>query len=467
MSAIKYFYFTDDNKQSKITEDLVQKYNISFQNITYPTAAVRVIEDYHKNNPTLNERIVIITDANMADKIIRAKKPELDNVINATFIILSDKENIEANQKWATDRMKEILMHGLCVYAITYDDFENKIEEINKITEKWGATIFLNGQYCVWGATLLYYAAWYDNLAAVKFLLENVANDHELNSYYVHEALQQAVWKKKYDIAEFMLKQPNVNIDHKNKDGQTMLHAILDYAEINYKSMEFLLQHGANVHCTDNDGNTPLHATVPFSNLEGGGWSRIWYKSPAAELLLKYGASIYCKNKQGETPLDLAKDYRDATSMIDATSLLKSCSLQNTSEDFINLINWIAEKNLLDNSHLSQLKKYQQTKENYYDEFIEQIKKLDKTDELLNNLQKLCPILNQEELTEELVIKKLFDCLNEANEQLNNIGEPCSNNPIIQMEIAGLTPLDYVTQKLHDVRIVGADSTEEHVLSHL
>jgi ankyrin repeat protein len=75
------------------------------------------------------------------------------------------------------------------------------------------------------------------------------------------------------------------------KDMGRVIHSVEEYV----KTVEFLIEKGANVNNIEKYENTPLHHAV-----EGG-------SEKIVRILLKHGAKIDAVNYDKETPLDLAK----------------------------------------------------------------------------------------------------------------------------------------------------------------
>jgi ankyrin repeat protein len=92
-----------------------------------------------------------------------------------------------------------------------------------------------------------------------------------------------------------LLLDHGVNIDLRNKKGQTALHLASQRDRLDF--MELLLNRGAIVDVPDDDGFTPLHLAI------------FKVERRAAELLLKHGADIDLQNNKRQTALHLALQH--------------------------------------------------------------------------------------------------------------------------------------------------------------
>lgn len=83
------------------------------------------------------------------------------------------------------------------------------------------------------------------------------------------------------------------NVNAVNTEGETPLHNAI-YEDIE-KIIDLLIKHGANVNAVTKDQTAPLHTTAQFG------------KEKSVELSLKNGADRNILNKDGKTPLMLAE----------------------------------------------------------------------------------------------------------------------------------------------------------------
>ena len=83
--------------------------------------------------------------------------------------------------------------------------------------------------------------------------------------------------------------------------------------------VEFLLDHGADIHARDDSGNTPLHLAIGFK-----------HQRKVVDLLLERGADMGAKNEAGQTACQLAKDgYFDDSLWVPRLASLEREGLRN------------------------------------------------------------------------------------------------------------------------------------------
>ncbi|XP_789260.4 poly [ADP-ribose] polymerase tankyrase-2 [Strongylocentrotus purpuratus] len=196
-------------------------------------------------------------------------------------------------------------------------------------------------------STPLHFAAGYNRVAVVEYLLSNGAYVHakdkgglvplhnacSFGHYEVTELLlkrgalvnaadlwkftplHEAAAKGKYDICKLLL-QHGGDVNKKNRDGHTPLNlvkdsdqdiqdllkgdaALLDAAKKGCLARVQKLVSTDNINCRDSQGrnSTPLHLAAGYNNVE------------VAEYLLEHGADVNARDKGGLIPLHNASSY--------------------------------------------------------------------------------------------------------------------------------------------------------------
>ncbi len=138
--------------------------------------------------------------------------------------------------------------------------------------------------------TPLEYAVSNNKINMVKLLLGNEATKVDSLKADGNTALHIAAKLGHVEIVELLI--PKINIDSKNKAGDTPLHCALS----NKKDLlaQLLINNNADVNSKNNEEDTPLHIAVA-----GGQESLV-------NLLLEKGADFTLKNKKGVSTLDNA-----------------------------------------------------------------------------------------------------------------------------------------------------------------
>lgn len=102
--------------------------------------------------------------------------------------------------------------------------------------------------------------------------------------------LMAAVNNKHIDIVDRLL-QYDINIEHQDKYGRTVLHLCLDV-----NIFHRLYIYGANCNHQDENGNTPLHLIIGYGNVEC-----------LVSAIIDAGANLTLVNKKGYTAKQIAK----------------------------------------------------------------------------------------------------------------------------------------------------------------
>ncbi|XP_041117078.1 poly [ADP-ribose] polymerase tankyrase-2-like isoform X3 [Polyodon spathula] len=238
-------------------------------------------------------------------------------------------------------------------------------------------------------STPLHFAAGYNRVAVVEYLLQHGADVHAKDkgglvplhnacSYGHYEVaellvthgavvnvadlwrftpLHEAAAKGKYEICKLLL-QHGADPIKKNRDGNTPLDLvkdgdtdIQDLLRAGYNNLEvaeYLLQHGAEVNSQDKGGLIPLHNAASYGHVDVAALlikynacvnaTDTWAFTPLHEaaqkgktqlcaLLLAHGADASLTNQEGQSPLDLVTTD-DARALLTAAmppSALPSC----------------------------------------------------------------------------------------------------------------------------------------------
>lgn len=133
-------------------------------------------------------------------------------------------------------------------------------------------------------STPLHFAAGYNRVSVVEFLLENGAEVHVSDKGGL-VPLHNACSYGHYEVTQRMVGE----LWHLNK---YFLHNFL----LKFKVTELLVKHGANVNVADLWKFTPLHEAAAKGKYE------------IVKLLLKHGADPTKKNRDGATALDLIRE---------------------------------------------------------------------------------------------------------------------------------------------------------------
>ncbi len=161
-----------------------------------------------------------------------------------------------------------------------------------------------------YGTSLIKWCAYYGDVSAIKFLLENGESIQTLGD---NLDLNGAVFHGQLRLCQFLIEQ-GADVNKPLSDtGETPLHSALCKTDRRTFDpvLEFLLSSGANPNCatipgvaTDSfmrdcrtKGETPLHRAAAFGTEE------------TIQMLLDAGANIEAKDMNGDSPLGWASWY--------------------------------------------------------------------------------------------------------------------------------------------------------------
>ena len=150
--------------------------------------------------------------------------------------------------------------------------------------------------------TPLMMASFRSHTDMVRYLLEQGADPHLVDSNFHRTSLYEAARVNCTEIIELLFKN-NVEKETADAFGDTPLMAacICNKTE----SAELLIENGCSVNTRNNAGDTPLTYAVKFGN------------EPLIRLLIQKGVNINNKNRKKMTPLAFAKDINTARTLID------------------------------------------------------------------------------------------------------------------------------------------------------
>jgi len=160
------------------------------------------------------------------------------------------------------------------------------------------------------GVSLLQWCAYYGDVSAMKYLLENGALIESLGE---NLGLNAACFHGHWRLCKFLIER-GADVDRGQEDtAESPLHAALCTSERLRRNlvMKVLLAHGANPNCFTKPnvetggfmrdcrtkGEAPLHRAAAFGDEE------------AVQLLLDAGAKVDAKDMHGDTPLSWASWY--------------------------------------------------------------------------------------------------------------------------------------------------------------
>lgn len=138
------------------------------------------------------------------------------------------------------------------------------------------------------------------------FMKKYKKEDINKQNKYGYSCLHRSIGGHHWDTVNFLLDE-GIDINLKDKEGNTALHYMVDHMEFNYeegmKVIKRLLDMGADVNEPDKNGTTPLmEATAKTIQKEG--FDR-W------KLFLQYNPDIYKEDADGYSCYSMAKEYCD------------------------------------------------------------------------------------------------------------------------------------------------------------
>jgi len=238
------------------------------------------------------------------------------------------------------------------------------LSKVKTLVEVHGADVNYEAQSC----TVLHYAAFYNHIHIVRFLVESGANvnkqnlsgltplhwalekgDLELMKHLIgHGAdpnvgdqeqltpLHKAVRDKQYDALELLLSLGTCNLDAAASASNQLLTPLHTAATMgDQRAVAMLLRAGASVHTLTSRGATPLHKAAVRGHVdvlrmlveEGGAlvevtddvgrtplhWAAFYHRVPAVTALRELGADPHQIDRFGSSSFTLAtkKNYTD------------------------------------------------------------------------------------------------------------------------------------------------------------
>lgn len=155
------------------------------------------------------------------------------------------------------------------------------------------------------GRTPLYFAVAGGHRAAVEFLLARGADPNiQTQNANLTNPIHVALVDGRLDIAE-MLVSAGANVNALTSQGISPAQVVMRYEagglpprkamERREKSVQFLLDNGANISFRTHDGSTLLHYASSMGHLE------------VVKVLVEVGMPLGVKNNEGKTAFDVAK----------------------------------------------------------------------------------------------------------------------------------------------------------------
>ena len=156
-----------------------------------------------------------------------------------------------------------------------------------------------------------------DDITVLKLLLEKgVDVNMIINDDKKWTKLNYAAYNK-CDLVKILLTIPDIDINHKSRQGNTPLHMTSDI-----EIVKMLVEAGADINALNNNGDTPIMS----------------HYSDKIKYLVSKGADLTIKNKEGKTIYDLVEDKSILKTPFESA---KECVSNLRKEDIKELINYL------------------------------------------------------------------------------------------------------------------------------
>ncbi len=163
-----------------------------------------------------------------------------------------------------------------------------------------------------------YWASCTCNIEMMKYLLKIPNIDINQTSLMGRSPLSKACWNSRDDIVKLLCEQKGIIVNSPDKNNRYPIHNACwgayggrqgkkmsggDACD-SPKSVQILIEHGADIEVRDNDGNTPFMIATSTSGIE------------SMKILFKYGAKVNLVNIRGESGLIQAVQYGNWESVL-------------------------------------------------------------------------------------------------------------------------------------------------------